>query len=113
MREIEFRGKQDDNGDWVYGDLVHGNWIYPEDLLIRPFGLAAAYNVYQRSVGQYTGLEDKKGDIVKSTSCMDETDVGEFIFRGGEWLLDLAGDDWYPLYRMQDYENGPTLVSCN
>lgn len=23
MREIKFRGKRVDNGEWVYGDLIH------------------------------------------------------------------------------------------
>jgi hypothetical protein len=23
MRDIEFRGKRKDNGEWIYGDLTH------------------------------------------------------------------------------------------
>jgi hypothetical protein len=26
MREIKFRGKRLDNGEWVYGDLIHENY---------------------------------------------------------------------------------------
>lgn len=25
MREYKFRGKRLDNGEWVYGDLIHGD----------------------------------------------------------------------------------------
>jgi uncharacterized phage protein (TIGR01671 family) len=69
-REIKFRAKRVDNGEWVYGLLnqyqgkmfitneiieypTHsdpaGTWIYKEN------------EVHPESVGQYTGLKDKHG----------------------------------------------------
>ena len=60
-REIEFRGKRLDNGEWLYGDLMHDNhggcYIYPLDSL----GLFAENKVANDTVGQFTGLVDKKG----------------------------------------------------
>ena len=63
MRDIEFRGKRTDNGEWVYGNLVRGcdeKYVY-----IVEFGnreLCRNYvNVNPETIGQYTGLTDKNG----------------------------------------------------
>ena len=54
MREILFRGKRIDNGEWVEGDFVH----LPHGVVILANGYA---NIDPETVGQYTGLTDKNG----------------------------------------------------
>lgn len=63
-REIKFRGKRLDNGEWVYGDLLQiaggciiyfGNKTETEKPDIANSGKVA---VDPKTVGQYTGLKD-------------------------------------------------------
>lgn len=70
MREIQFRGKRLDNGEWVEGYLVkrptavcigdYSPWyieVPPKD----PDDKHGSFNVDPATIGQYTGLDDKDG----------------------------------------------------
>lgn len=76
MRDIKFRGKRIDNGEWVYGHLVgsfEGYHIVASDYF-KPSNDQSPelIDVDGKTVGQLTGLKDKNGkegyhkDIVKS-----------------------------------------------
>lgn len=68
MREIIFKGKRMDNGEWVYGSLFVGfkkSYICPEAIAMYNFDgalcLGGFIEVDPSTVGQYTGLIDKNG----------------------------------------------------
>jgi uncharacterized phage protein (TIGR01671 family) len=59
MREILFRGKRRDNGEWVVGCLIR----YSEAASIIVVDLVEGEEpwVFSETVGQYIGLKDKNG----------------------------------------------------
>ena len=71
MREIIFRGKRLDNGEWVYGSLFVGfkkSYICPEAIAMYNFDgalcLGGFVEVDPSTGGQYTGLKDKNGQRI-------------------------------------------------
>lgn len=67
MREILFRGKRTDCGEWVEGDLLH--YESGEMAICKGFSkygyeateIIGRYKVIPKTVGQYTGLTDRNG----------------------------------------------------
>ena len=96
MREILFRGKRTDCEAWVEGDLIQAfRGRHLSSCSIMPnTPTAYCWKVIPETVGQHTGLTDKKGkkifegDIVKCTDTINDFEfnaVVEFGNPNGEY----------------------------
>jgi len=87
MREIKFRGKRVDNGEWVYGSLIGSDVIVGDiiEFTEEYFNCEYWWRVKPETVGQYTGLKDSKrteeypegqeiyeGDIIKAVALAND-----------------------------------------
>lgn len=108
MREILFRGKREDNGDWVYGSFIPDlREVYYGDKLdgfIKPFGKTKEerlmVEVDRKTVGQYTGLTDKNGTRIFEGDILQVEESGSpgsrsFSVCFGEYI-DADSDFDYP-----------------
>lgn len=90
MREILFRGKRIDNGEWVQGYPCRYGWIGKEKDYIIPDYASALYTaeIDPETIGQYTGIVDKYGmKIFEGDIVWNDYDNGKGKV---EWDNDMA-----------------------
>ena len=106
MREIKFRGKRLDNGEWIEGDLLrmNGHWFIFLDP--APEGIDK-YEVDPATVGEFPGLKDKNGkEIYEGGDVMEipETDfnaeiIGRVLFEEDAfYIIPLRGGHLWGLH---------------
>lgn len=102
MREILFRGKRKDNGEWVYGDFLKSYCVYVGyEASSAIYDGKRFYEVIPETVSQFTGLTDCDidgilvfdGDIIENCDTKDL----QIVF----WNEDKAA--WYCRYVIDEF----------
>lgn len=127
MREILFRGKRCDNGEWTKGFYVradhhwHKNGIHKDWIICGAsanggwFALHNKYAVKEETVGQFTGLTDKNGKKVFEGDIfhLEDEIVGVIIFKDGCFRIETYGlRGAFMEYGFDECAGGWGLIDC-
>lgn len=107
-REIKYRGKRLDNGEWVYGfywriqndDTTYDNYILLDTTRHISNVTQTAFRVDPNTVGRYIELKDEKENEIYEDDIVEFEDLGEegYEYKEGFDFTNYAVITWDNVY---------------
>lgn len=96
MRQIKFRGKRNDQSEWVFGDLIEENggdaYIVQANIIQWK-----QFEVDPDTVSQFTGLVDRNGKEVYHKDRVNHENYGEGVIEWDDkfatFFVDFGSED--------------------
>lgn len=122
MRDILFRGKRKDNGEWVEGYYVKSLWLETKqklDVIIPTLNafhfnsVTGWHSVDVSTVGQYTGITDKDGTKIFEGDILKGFEYPFFREEDGthNYFAEVVWFDNSPAFGLWTFKNPESTVS--
>lgn len=96
MREIRFRGKRKQDGEWLYGSLLISKFKGdPQKYFITQFKGVYTFDheVFPETVGQYADFYDDKGnEVCEGDIVQVEYGKGKVVFKASCFMIEWIDD---------------------
>lgn len=117
MRDILFRGKRVDNGEWVYGYYVRyddEHYIFPQEEVNKGIDLGGSLDCCQmhevdpETVGQYIGKRDVNGTKIFEGDILERE-----YYKGRTERIVICFEDTSFAYYYDDFRNCSDPIDDN